>query len=117
MVRDTEPETPRETEKSGQEWCSDAQSPRQRLERDRMSRDAPRWRQTLGGEQELGKSRGGDGSGGGVSAWGRGSRRGAPMRTHVPHAGVTTRPQLKLKRAGLELRAGLRPGGTETRRD
>lgn len=48
-----------------------------------------------------------------VSAWGRDSRRGGPMRIHVPHAGVTTRPQLMPKRAGLELRTGLRPGGTE----
>lgn len=35
------------------------------------------------------------------------------MRTHVPHAGVTTKPPLIPKRAGLELRAGPRPGGTE----
>lgn len=50
--------------------------------------------------------------GGGVSAWGR-SPEGAGLGKHVPHVRSQERPEVKLKRARLELWAALTPGRTE----
>lgn len=112
-MRDTKPRaTERGTEESGKEWRGDARSPRQRLERRRINRDAPSSETDTGRGARTRKvsSRTWGWVGGAGFGLGAGLQGGGPMRTHVPHAGVTTL-QLILKRRDRT------SCGAETRRD